>query len=404
MRYEYFLAHRFFRSRKRTGFVSLITWISIGGVALGVGILILALSIMNGLSTELTSRLLGTNAAIILLRHDDNFTAADSVAAIVRDVPGVEGVSPFVYGEGGLLQGARFKGFFVKGLRYEDVSGVNSIVEQVTPPLESLDGSPPPIVLGRDLAHAARVSVGDEVLLANPVFKVTIMGPIPRVAKFRVAGIWRSRLYEYDSSLAFVGLEQAQKFYRMGDKVTGIEVKVTDPLDVENMKEQILQRLGGYPYRINTWIDLNQNLFIYMQIEKYLLGLILLLIVLIAAFNIVGALTMMVMEKKREIGILKSMGATDGDVLRIFMTAGSEIGVIGIALGIILGLAGVFFVKHQGLEIPNDVYIVDTVPILLKWLDVVVVAVVCFFVCWLATLYPALKASRLNPLDAIRET
>jgi lipoprotein-releasing system permease protein len=405
MRYELFLAHRFFRSRKRTGFVSLITWISVGGVALGVAALIIALSIMNGLTGELTARILGTNAAMVLLRYDEAFTSADSVAVVVRGVEGVEGVAPFIHGEAGIVTGSRFRGVFVKGVDLAATLSVTTIAENVSPPVATLDASPgetPPIIVGRDLAQRVGVSVGDEILLANPVLTPSVTGLLPRFGKFRVAGIFASGLYEYDSSLTFISLASAQKFFRMEGRVTGIEILSADPMTVETDKEALLRALGGYPYRINTWIDLNRNLFVYMKIEKYVLGLILLLIVLVAAFNIVGALVMMVMEKRREIGILKSMGATDREILRLFMSSGAEIGVLGILVGSLTGVAATLLLGRHRISIPNDVYFLDTVPVRLQVPDVIVVCVVVFLVCWLATLYPAWKAARLSPVEAIR--
>jgi len=407
VRYEAFLAHRFFRSRKRTGFVSLITWISVGGVALGVAALIIALSITNGLHEELRDRILGTNAALILLRYDVNsFPVSDSLATALASVPGVEGVAPFVYGKGMVSGGGRTDGIIIKGVDISHERAVTTVAEHIEPPVESLDvepGEQPLVVLGSDLAERLRVTVGDEVTLGSPFGGAGPLGMYPRLRKFKVAGVFKSGLFEYDSSLCFISRSEAQRFFQMGNEVTGVEMKLANPLAAQEAKQAVLRELGGYPYRINTWIDLNRNLFVYMKIEKFVLGLILLLIVLVAAFNIVGALVMVVMEKKRDIGILKSMGATDGEILRLFMTAGGEIGLLGIGVGVVLGIVSCAVLGNYHITIPNDVYFLDTVPIRLEATDVVTVTAVVFLICWLATLYPAWKAARLTPVDAIRD-
>jgi lipoprotein-releasing system permease protein len=284
---------------------------------------------------------------------------------------------------------------------------VTTVAQNVTPSLDNLDrvpGQAPPIVLGRTVAERLHAGVGDEVVLASPFdATATPFGLYPKFRKYRVAGIFSSGLYEYDSSLAFISLEEAMAFYRMGSAATGIEVRIRDVFEAEAMKERVLDALGRYPYRINTWIELNENLFLWMKLEKAGMGVILLLIVLIAAFNIVGVLVMVVMENKREIGILKSMGASDGSIMSVFMAAGTEIGAVGVLLGTILGLAGAWTLDRYPLNLPGDVYFLNSLPVLLEWGDVVMVVAVVFALCALATLYPSWKAARLDPVQAIRE-
>lgn len=408
MRFELFVADRYLRSKKRTGFISLITWISVAGVALGTAVLIVVLSVMNGFEQEVRARIVGTNAALIVLRYDrDSVPQPDSVAAAVAQVPGVAGVAPFVYGKGLLRAGDRSDGVIVKGVDLERERAVTTLSDQVTPPVETLDsppGEPPAIILGRNVADRLRASVGDELVLASPFnARATPFGPIPQYRKFRLAGIFTSGLYEYDSSLCFISLDEARRFFKLERAATGVEVRIDDMFAAERMKETVLNSLGGYPYRINTWIELNENLFLWMKLEKFGMSIILLLIVLIAAFNIVGVLVMVVMENKREIGILKSMGATDGAIMRIFMATGAEIGLLGIGLGVALGLAGSWLLGKYPLNLPADVYFLTSLPVLLQWRDVLVVAAVVYVLCWLATLYPSWKAARLDPVQAIRE-
>jgi lipoprotein-releasing system permease protein len=408
MRFELFVADRTLRSKKRTGFISFITWISVAGVALGTAVLIVVLSVMNGFEDEVRARIIGTNASLIVLRYDrETVPNPDSLAAIIAKVPGVEGTAPFVFGKGLLRAGERADGIIVKGVDLERERMVTTVAENVEPPLGNLEGKPgemPPIVLGRAVGERLRASVGDEVVLASPFdATATPFGLYPKFRKYRVAGIFTSGLYEYDASLAFISLEEAAGFYRMGDAATGIEVRIRDVFAAESMKERVLDSLGRYPYRINTWIELNENLFLWMKLEKMGMGVILLLIVLIAAFNIVGVLVMVVMENKREIGILKSMGASDASIMSIFMATGVEIGALGILVGTGIGVAGAWVLDRYPLGLPGDVYFLNSLPVLLHWGDVVAVTAIVFVLCALATLYPSWKAARLDPVRAIRE-
>lgn len=416
MRYEFLISQRYLRSRKRTGFVSLITWISVGGVALGVIALIVVLSMVNGFAEEVRARIVGTNAHLILLTYGDGgVTDTLTVERELKAIPGVVGSAPFVYGKGLLSTRSQSDGIIVKGVSLRAERRVTTVADRIEPPLDDFPVRPagrdsaasawmPGIVVGRHVAEGLRVGVGDEVLLASPFQgRATPLGVIPRVRKFRVAGIFTSGLYEYDSSLAYISLDEAQRFFGLGPAVTGIEIKIADMFAAAKYEETVLARLGGYPYRINTWIELNENLFAWMRWEKIGMGILLLTIVIVSAFNIVTALIMLVMEKRREIGILKSMGATRGEVMRIFMAMGLVIGLIGTVLGSAIGYALAFVLdRYKLITLPGDIYFLDTLPMKIHWLDGVIVTGLTLFLCFLATLYPSWKAARLDPVEAIR--
>ena len=259
-------------------------------------------------------------------------------------------------------------------------------------------------MLGRHVAETMRVGVGDIILVASPFEgKATPLGVIPRVRKFRLLGVFSSGLYEYDSSLAYMSLADARRFFDLGEAVTGIELKIEDMFAAEEYESKVLQRLGGYPYRVNTWIELNQNLFAWMKWEKLGMAILLFTIVVVAAFNIVSAQIMLVMEKRREIGILKSMGATRGEIMRIFMAEGLVIGVIGTSVGSVVGYALAYFLdRYHLISLPGDIYFLDTLPMKLHWPDGVMITVATLLVCFLATIYPSWKAASLDPVDSIR--
>ncbi len=416
MRYEYFIAERHLRSKKRTGFISLIAYISVGGVALGVIALIVVLSMVNGFEEEVRARIVGTNAHLILLSYaDTGIVDYDAVQERVRQVKGVEGVTPFVYGKALLSHESYSDGVIVKGVTLSGERQVTTVADHIDPPVVDFEPRPDPrspeaegwlpgIVLGQHVAENLRVIVGDVVLLASPFEgRATPLGVVPRVRKYRLAGIFKSGLYEYDSSLAYISLEEGQTFFGLKNSVTGLEIRIQDMFQAMAWEEKVLDHLGGYPFRINTWIELNENLFAWMRWEKIGMGILLLTIVLVAVFNIVSALIMMVMEKRREIGILKSMGSTSGEIMRIFMAEGLAIGGVGTLLGSVIGYSlALFLDRYQIINLPGDIYFLDTLPMKLQWPDAVIITLATLFLCFLATLYPSWKASRLDPVEAIR--
>jgi lipoprotein-releasing system permease protein len=409
MPYELFIANRYLRPRRRFGPVGLFTVLAVAGVLVGVTALLCVLSVMNGFEEEVRKRIVGTNAHVIVLRYGQEGLANHAaLAEKIRAVDGVVSAAPFVYTKGMISSGGQSDGIVVKGIRLSDERAVTEVIQNMRPPIDSLatggPGTHPDIVLGRYVAENLRVTPGEVVLLTSPFGgQPSPFGVLPRVRKFRVAGIFTSGMYEYDASLAFVSLAAAQDFFQMGDRVTAIEVRLEDLYEAPRAGERIVEALGGFPYRANNWIELNRNLFSWMKLEKVMMFLILTLIVLVAALNIVSALIMMVIEKRRDIGILKSMGATGRGIQRIFVFEGLVIGGIGTAGGCVTGFVLSYLLdRYKFVSLPGDVYFIDTLPVKMQAGDFLMVAVWAMVLCFLATLYPAWKASRLVPLEAIR--
>jgi len=407
MKFEFFVAGRYLWAKRRLSFISIISGISVGGVLVGVAALTIVLSVMNGFEDEVQKRIVGTNAHVIVLSHDEKgLKADDELLKRIEAVPGVAGAAPFVYSKGMISGGGFSDGIAIKGIDLSREKEVTDVHRNISPSIESIDpkdGSKG-IVLGQYLANALGVSAGDEVVLTSPLQgSATIFGMIPRVKKFEVVGIFSSGMYDYDSSLGYISIAAAQDFLGLGGYVTGVEVKVNDMYKAPQIADSIIRTLGGFPYTASNWIELNRNLFSWMKTEKIVMFVILMLIVAVAAFNIISTLIMVVMEKRRDIGILKSMGATSRSVMRIFIAEGVAVGLIGTALGCIAGFVGCYLLqKYKFITLPGDVYFIDRLPVKMEAGDFLMVALVAVGVCFAATLYPSWKASRLVPVEAIR--
>ncbi len=408
--YELYVARRYLVPKRGRGFLSLITWISIGGVALGVLALIVVLAVMNGFEREVKTRIVGTNAHVILLRYGvQGIGGVPEVLARVRAHPEVVAASPFVYGKAMVAARGVSDGIVVKGIDLAAEAAVTDVLRYVEsidePRLESEEpGSLPGIILGAHVADNLQVTLGERVQLMAPTAgAVSPLGYIPRVRNFRVTGIFRSGMYEYDASLGYIGLREAQDFMALGDRVSAVEVKLRDMYRAPEVAGTLVRELGGFPYRSNDWIEMNANLFSWMQTEKRVMFVILALIVTVAAFNILAALIMLVKEKKRDIGILRSMGATGDGIRRIFVLEGAIIGLVGMALGTGGGLLLCHLLeRYKFIKLPGDIYFVDTLPIAVDPRDVAAVILAVLAISVLATLYPSRQAARLNPVEAIR--
>ncbi|HKA23343.1 MAG TPA: FtsX-like permease family protein [Candidatus Eisenbacteria bacterium] len=408
MNVAFWIATRYLRTRRPTAFIAILTTLSIVGVTVGVAALITVLAVMNGFEREIRTRVAGTNAHVLVLSFDDSgITDTTRALPAIRGVKDVVGVAPFLYRKALATHGNLAEGLVVKGVDLQAERRVTTVASNITPALDSIPlvtpGNVPGVVLGSELADHLRAAVGDHVILASFEGGVrTAAGLVPKLGTFEVVGIFHSGLYEYDANLAYVALPAAADFFGAHGTVTGIEIKVEDLFQAEKVRDRVLKKLGGFPYRGTDWIEMNANLFSFMKVEKGVMALILGLIMLVAALNIVSTLLMVVLVKRRDIGSLLTQGASPSDVLRIFLFEGMLIGVVGTGLGTGLGLV-LCRVLH-GYHIPADVYFLSALPVQLEWSDVIWVALAALVLCAVAALYPAAYAARIPPAEAIRET
>lgn len=411
MRLEWFIGRRYLASRRGTRFLSLITLIAIGGVTVGVMALIVVIAVMTGLQSDLRDKILGVNPHIWVMTYGEGMRMEDWRGALetVRTVPGVAVAAPFVHTEVGITNRAGYAEAAI--LRGVDVSRPGPTVTDIGATIrdhrmlpERTRSGLPPIVVGESLAGRATVFPGDTItLISFQSARVSAVGGLmPKLRQFEVTGTFKTGMYEYDNKFMYTSIPAAQELVGLGDAVSGLEVQVPDPMRATQVGQAITDRLG-LPYRTDDWKTMNAALFSALKLEKYAMGVILLLIVIVAAFNIVSTLVMVVTDKTREIGILKSMGLTSGKVLRIFMLQGLVIGFVGAALG---GAGGALLTwlidRYELIRIPGDIYFVDHLPVGYDPLDVFVILGATVAISFLATIYPALQAARLTPVEAIR--
>ncbi|MDZ7290485.1 MAG: lipoprotein-releasing ABC transporter permease subunit [candidate division KSB1 bacterium] len=412
MSYEFFIAKRYLRSKRQVKFISLITYISIAGVMIGTAALIIVLSVMNGFESEVRSRIIGFDAHVKLRTyHDRGVDNYREALDKIKGIPHIIAAAPYINEKAMILSRERKEGAIIKGIDPRLEARVTDLAKNVNYGNLNLglvekegERAYPGIILGYSLADRLVVGLGDKVqLLSAAGLDIGGFGSMPTVRTFRVAGYFQSGLYEYDDNVAFIGIPEAQQLFEMGNKVSGIEVKLSDMNLADDIAQLIEDRLGGYPYTTITWFDMNKNLFSWMQFEKWIAFIVLSLIILVAAFNIISTLIMVVLEKTKEIGILKSMGATNESIMRIFVYQGAVAGVIGGALGLILGYTICWAqLKFKFLSLPPDVYIISTFPVLMKAWDFVFIAAAALFLSLIATIYPAYRAAKLDPVQAIR--
>jgi len=414
MKYEWFIGLRYLKAKRKQTFISIITIISIVGVAVGVMTLIVVLAVMNGFEKTLKEKILGTQAHLVVLKaSQQSMDHYEEVLKQVRDVKGVVSAAPFIFNQVMLSSESSVSGVVIKGIDPDQVGKVTELAHNMKAGrLQDLTGGSdsPGVILGAELAKHLGVTLNDAIQVISPLGTITPMGMMPKMKRFRVVGIFYSGMYEYDNTMAYVSLESAQKFFGMGARVTGIEIKTNDIYKVKEVGKEIRQKLG-FPFWTKDWMEMNRNLFSALKLEKIAMFIILVLIVLVAAFNIISTLIMVVMEKHKDIAILKSMGAPSKGILRIFVIEGGVIGIVGTVFGTILGLGAAFnlekitgFVENLfGFKIlSSDVYYIDKLPSQVNPMDVGLIVITAILISLLATLYPSWRASRLDPAEALR--
>lgn len=404
MRFELFISRRYFKSRPRRTILSLITLLSMAGVTIGVTALIVVIGVMSGFETDLKGRIMGIEPHLVIDRHHQPIADPDRIVAQARRTAGVRGAWPVQELQVMLRSEARMAGAMLKGV---DPAAAGAGLD--LPPLHTLASassrrppSPAPLIMGRDLARAMGLIRGDTLYVISPRGNLAPTGFIPYMKQFQVVDFFHTGMYEYDGGLVFVRLEDAQALSRDRTTVNAVEVRVDRVFQSAGIGEQIVAALDE-GFRARDWMQLNRNLFAALKLEKAAMFITLTLITLVATFSITSSLVMLVMEKIKDIAILKAIGATNSAIRRIFVAQGMFIGLIGTGSGVVLGTGLCYLQKTRELiRLPGDVYYITALPVNLSAMDVAVVALSAMVICFLATLYPARQAARFNPLEAIR--
>jgi lipoprotein-releasing system permease protein len=414
---------RYLRARRKQIFVSIITFISIAGIFLGVAALIIVLAVMNGFENDLRNKILGINSHIVLMQYSGMFREHEKVMHEVAQIDGVIASTPFIYSQAMVKSGGRTSGVILRGMSTKTAftvinlgrmqeGNIEYLSEKNRPNLK-LSGELsklPGIVVGRELAKNMGMYLFEPVYVISPHGVATPMGLIPKMKKFIVVGIFDSGFYEYDSTLAYIELKDCQDFLGMGDHVSGLEIKVNNIYKADVIAKAMERKLG-FPFWARNWMEMNKNLFSALRLEKRVMFIILSLIVLVAAFNIISTLIMVVMEKNKDIAILKSMGATSQSIMKIFIFQGVIIGAIGTLLGCIAGLSVAFNLEKISVSIenlfgfkilPGDVYYLSQLPSQVNYFDVLIIIIGTMLLSFLSTIYPSRRASRLDPAEALR--
>ena len=413
MRFELFVAARYLKAKRRQAVVGVVTTISVVGVAAGVAALIIALAVTNGMRRDLQDKLLGSTAHVQLMQvAGRGIRDWRPLLERLRNVPHVTAASPGLYEQVLVARGARDGGAMVEGIMPGYEMTVSDLLKTATPgsvnalepetaPITDTNAELPPIVLGQDLAQTVGASIGESVTVISPQGEMTPVGIFPKVVRFRLAGTFHSGFYQYDAQMGYLRLADAQRLFDEPDLISVISFKVDD-LDRAPQIARTIEQAAGKGYMTTNWMEQNRELFKALKLEQIVTFIIITLIVIVAALNILIALTMMVMEKTRDIAVLMSFGVEPRQVRRIFLMQGLLISLVGTALGLVLGYLAAWAGSYYHIPLSPDVYSIDTLPFAPRPLDGVIVAAVSIGISMLATLYPSFAAARVLPAEALR--
>jgi lipoprotein-releasing system permease protein len=408
--FERLVALRYLRARRKEGFISVIAGFSLAGISLGVATLIIVMAVMNGFRQELLTRILGVGGHVTVYGAPGPLTNYADVTRRLKALPGVADAAPLVSGQAMITVGRRAGGVAVQGISREDLARRPVIAGNIR--AGSLDqfGAPDSVLIGTRLATRFGLTVGDRLTLVAPSGNVTAFGTLPRAKGYRIVGLFEIGMYEYDSNFVYMPLDAAQVFFREGDRASAIEVMLADPDALRAAVSQITSALGPGT-RLRDWQDANSSFFTAIQVERNVMFLILTLIILVAAFNVISGMIMLVKDKGRDIAILRTMGATRGAVMRIFLLAGASVGVVGTFIGFLLGVAFAANIETirgwisalTGTDLFSaEIYFLSQLPATIDPGEVATVVGMSLALSFLATLYPSWRAARLDPVEALR--
>ncbi len=397
MKYETTIGLRYLRSKRKEAFISFTTWISIVGIAIGVMALIVVIAVMTGFQDEIRERILGVNPHILVLNVNGEIRDPEKTAEVIKKVDGVTHAFPFVSFQAMVQSGRQLSGVAVKGLNAGDVQFMNRLLKEGSIDALNRKGT---ILIGKELSKHIGLLPGDSFTLMVPFGGYSPMGAMPETVRVRVGGIFETGMYEIDNTLIIMPLKDIEEL--MGITASGIEVKLADVYKANDLRKEIVKQLGA-GYFARTWIEMNRNLFSALKLEKIAMFIILALIIFVASFNIISSLVMTVMEKQKDIAILKSIGAKKRSIMKIFMIEGVTIGIVGALIGSLSGYLICEVVKrYKIIRLPEDIYYISTLPVKISVFDIVLIACVTMVICVISTIYPSYRATKIDPVETLR--